>query len=76
MLCKNLTHEPANGRRLFFFFFEFPNTTLINNWLHEADERQEELPSLRSGRSNGTLNPALYLCGQSSSQLRAVQQRR
>lgn len=57
--------------------FEFQNLTLINNWLHEADERQEELPSLwTAGRSNATLNPGLYICGQLSNQLWAVQQSR
>lgn len=57
--------------------FEFQNATLINNWLHEADERQEELPSLwTSGRSNAALNPGLHICGHFSNQLGAVQHSR
>lgn len=57
--------------------FEFQNATLINNWLHEADERQEELPSLwTTDRSNATLNPGLDICGQFSNQLSAGQQSR
>lgn len=54
--------------------FEFQNTTLINNWLHEVDERQEELPSPWTGRPVKR-HFEFYLRGQFSNQLRAAQQR-
>lgn len=53
MRCKNPMNQammskwkPGGCMSAADVVFEFQNATLINNWLHEVDERQEELPSL------------------------------